>query len=241
MRCRRRRSWRRSFARAGEQGLKPAMRPTKAAAWFILLVLGGMCAFAGSARAADEEARVLILNGTDPYLPAYLEIDSAMRASLAQEEATAHRLLFRAARCAALPGRGVRTRVDRPSRQEVRGTSVRRDRCDQRTRIGVLQSARRGALAGRATRVLGLAWGGIGIVGTATWREGGRHATGSCGDDRRSPAACGPMRGALSSSPVRRISTGETSNWCGSRSRSVPDRLPFEFLVGLPVPDLVAD
>ncbi len=35
------------------------------------------------ARGADE-ARVLILNGLDPYLPAYLAIDSAMRASLAK-------------------------------------------------------------------------------------------------------------------------------------------------------------
>lgn len=35
--------------------------------------------------AADREANVLILNGTDPYLPAYLDIDSAMRASLANQ------------------------------------------------------------------------------------------------------------------------------------------------------------
>jgi signal transduction histidine kinase len=37
------------------------------------------------ARAAEEEARGLILNGLDPYLPAYLAIDGAMRASLADE------------------------------------------------------------------------------------------------------------------------------------------------------------
>jgi hypothetical protein len=37
------------------------------------------------ARSAEEEARVLILNGLDPYLPAYLAIDGAMRASLANE------------------------------------------------------------------------------------------------------------------------------------------------------------
>ncbi len=34
---------------------------------------------------AEEEARVLILNGLDPYLPAYMAIDGAMRASLAKE------------------------------------------------------------------------------------------------------------------------------------------------------------
>ena len=60
------------------------MRHAKAAAWFVVLML---CSIAASARAADQEARVLILNGTDPYLPAYLEIDRAMRESLAQEDA----------------------------------------------------------------------------------------------------------------------------------------------------------
>ena len=42
--------------------------------------------------AAEEEARVLILNGVDPYLPAYLAIDSAMRESLANE--TTRRIVF---------------------------------------------------------------------------------------------------------------------------------------------------
>ena len=68
-----------------QQGCKPVMRRMTAAAWLLQVMLGGLCMTAGSAHAADEEARVLILNGTDPYLPAYLEIDSAMRASLAQE------------------------------------------------------------------------------------------------------------------------------------------------------------
>ena len=56
-----------------------------AAAWLLPVMLGGLYLTAGSARAAENEARVLILNGTDPYLPAYLEIDSAMRASLAKK------------------------------------------------------------------------------------------------------------------------------------------------------------
>jgi signal transduction histidine kinase len=43
------------------------------------------CMLAPPARAAEEESRVLILNGLDPYLPAYLAIDAAMRASLASE------------------------------------------------------------------------------------------------------------------------------------------------------------
>ena len=59
-------------------------RRISTATW-LLTVLLGLWMTAGSAQAADEEARVLILNGTDPYLPAYLAIDSAMRASLAEE------------------------------------------------------------------------------------------------------------------------------------------------------------
>src|SRR4030095_13813680 len=45
----------------------------------------GLCIVAAQAFAADEEAQVLILNGLDPYLPAYMAIDSAMRASLAKD------------------------------------------------------------------------------------------------------------------------------------------------------------
>jgi signal transduction histidine kinase len=40
---------------------------------------------AASSIAADREANVLILNGTDPYFPIYLDIDRAMRASLANQ------------------------------------------------------------------------------------------------------------------------------------------------------------
>ena len=44
-----------------------------------------LCWTAAPLHAAEEEARVLILNGVDPYLPAYLAIDGAMRESLAKE------------------------------------------------------------------------------------------------------------------------------------------------------------
>jgi signal transduction histidine kinase len=50
-----------------------------------LSVIAGLCIAAAPAYAAEEEARVLILNALDPYLPAYLAIDTAMRASLAEE------------------------------------------------------------------------------------------------------------------------------------------------------------
>ncbi len=40
---------------------------------------------AASSIAAGREANVLILNGTDPYFPIYLDIDRAMRASLANQ------------------------------------------------------------------------------------------------------------------------------------------------------------
>jgi signal transduction histidine kinase len=55
------------------------------------MILGLFCA-AAPASAAEEEARVLILNGIDPNLPAYLAVESAMRASLASQ--TAPRIIF---------------------------------------------------------------------------------------------------------------------------------------------------
>ncbi len=55
-------------------------------------VLAGVCIAAAPAYSAEDEARVLILNALDPYLPAYQTIDSAMRASLAEE--TARRIVL---------------------------------------------------------------------------------------------------------------------------------------------------
>ena len=58
----------------------------------MLSMIAGLCIAAAPAYAAEEEARVLILNALDPYLPAYLAIDAAMRASLAKE--TARRIVL---------------------------------------------------------------------------------------------------------------------------------------------------
>ena len=48
-------------------------------------MIGVWCVAVLPVHAADDDARVLILNGLDPYLPAYLAIDNAMRTSLAKE------------------------------------------------------------------------------------------------------------------------------------------------------------
>ena len=53
-------------------------------AW-LQVMLVGLCVTAVPLHAAEKEARVLILNALDPYLPAYQAIDSAMRAGLAAE------------------------------------------------------------------------------------------------------------------------------------------------------------
>jgi signal transduction histidine kinase len=58
----------------------------------LLAVIAALSIAAAPAHAAEEEARVLILNGVDPYLPAYLLIDGAMRANLAKE--SARRIVF---------------------------------------------------------------------------------------------------------------------------------------------------
>jgi len=51
-----------------------------------------LCSFAVPLRAAEEEARVLMLYGLDPYLPPMLAMDKAMRANLASE--TDRRITF---------------------------------------------------------------------------------------------------------------------------------------------------
>jgi signal transduction histidine kinase len=58
----------------------------------LLAAIAGLLVAAAPSRAAGDEARVLILNGVDPYLPAYLLIDGAMRANLAKE--SARRIVF---------------------------------------------------------------------------------------------------------------------------------------------------
>jgi DNA-binding NarL/FixJ family response regulator len=70
----------------GQLEVRAAMKWRQAVA-AVLLVTLGLCITMAPAYASDEEARVLILNGIDPYLPAYLAIDGAMRASLAAQAA----------------------------------------------------------------------------------------------------------------------------------------------------------
>jgi len=57
----------------------------KSVATGILGLITCVCVMADRAHVAEEDARVLIFNGMDPYLPAYLAVDNAMRASLADE------------------------------------------------------------------------------------------------------------------------------------------------------------
>lgn len=69
--------------------MHPLMKWRQAAAWTLI---AGLCIAAAAAYGAEETERVLILNALDPYGPAYLQIDAAMRASFA--EATARRIVL---------------------------------------------------------------------------------------------------------------------------------------------------
>lgn len=60
-------------------------RAGRGAARLLAGLIVGACIVGAPASAAEEPARVLILNALDPYLPAYLAIDGAMRANLASE------------------------------------------------------------------------------------------------------------------------------------------------------------
>ena len=51
----------------------------------LVFVVAALCVVATPPRAADRETRVLVLNGTDPYLPAFRVINSSMRETLAKD------------------------------------------------------------------------------------------------------------------------------------------------------------
>ena len=51
----------------------------------LLIMTVALAVLASPVRAAEPETRVLILNAVDPYLPAYLVIDAAMRETLAKD------------------------------------------------------------------------------------------------------------------------------------------------------------
>ncbi len=54
-------------------------------ATWLLATIVQLSLVAAPSVAAEREAHVLILNGADAYFPAYLAIDGAMRASLANQ------------------------------------------------------------------------------------------------------------------------------------------------------------
>ncbi|HEY2462658.1 MAG TPA: HAMP domain-containing sensor histidine kinase [Steroidobacteraceae bacterium] len=62
------------------------MKRVFVATWLLASIVAP-CLAAAPASSGDREVHVLILNGTDPYQPEYLAIDSAMRASLANHGA----------------------------------------------------------------------------------------------------------------------------------------------------------
>ena len=66
----------------------PHASKKRASRWLqALMTLLLLCCAAAPACAADDEARVLMLYGLDPYLPPMLAMDKAMRASLASDAA----------------------------------------------------------------------------------------------------------------------------------------------------------
>lgn len=62
------------------------MKRVFVATWLLASIVR-LCLAGAPANGGDRETHVLILNGTDPYLPQYLAVDSAMRASLANHGA----------------------------------------------------------------------------------------------------------------------------------------------------------
>ena len=180
---------------------------------------------ARSAHAADEEARVLILNGTDPYLPAYLEIDSAMRASLAEE--SPRRVVYFSE---PLDAQRFQVEAYEPELVALLARKYAGLRFDVVVAISerALQFFNRyGAQLWPGARLVFSGWPGEAFESAGLPPDAGPSLR-NCQWRRpsHSRAACSPVRGAFSSSPVRRISTGEAGSRPERCSRKRPMASP---------------
>ncbi len=199
-----------------------------------------LCWIAVPLHAAEEEARVLILNGVDPYLPAYLAIDSAMRESLANE--TARRIVFFSEPLDAqrFPVEALESEFLALLTKKYSAMHIDVVVAISLTALRILQAARRATLAWRPTCVSGLPGGGHRTRGATTERNRRRGAQ-RRGWNHRSRAAfaarCAPRRRGL-----RCVGPGQESRAAGAngavdegrtRTRGVPFR-PAVARIGRP-------
>ena len=202
-------------------------------------MLVGLCMFAGSAQAAEEEARVLILNGTDPYLPAYLEIDSAMRASLAEK--TGRRVVYFSE-----PLDAQRFKVEAFESELIalltkKYSGLRFDVIVAISRRALEFYNRHGADLWPGARLVYSGWPGEALE-SSELPPGARAVV-----TRQEVVETITLARRLRPD-ARRILIISGASDLDRRNEQlvreslakVPDRLPVEFLVGLPVPDLAA-
>ncbi len=215
------------------------IRRMAAAAWLLQIMLCGLCITARSAHAADEEARVLILNGTDPYLPAYLEIDSAMRASLAEE--SPRRVVYFSE---PLDAQRFQVEAYEPELVALLARKYAGLRFDVVVAISerALQFFNRyGAQLWPGARLVFSGWPGEAFESAGLPPDAGAVVT-------QLPMAETIALARRLQPSARRIlvisGTSDLDRRSGQQAREMlaeaPDGLPFEFLIGLPVPELVS-
>ncbi len=191
------------------------------------------------AHAAEEEARVVILNGTDPYLPAYLEIDAAMRAALAQEVAR-HIVLF----SQPLDAQRFRTEAFEPELTAYFAKKYKDLRID--VVVAVSQSAleffrRHGADIWPGARVVFSGWPGEmfeseGLPADARAVVTSLDFSGTIDLARRLQPDARRIVVVSGASELDHISA-QQARQALSNMTGVP---PAEFLIGLPLPELVS-
>ena len=194
---------------------------------------------AGSAQAAEEEARILILNGTDPYLPAYLEIDSAMRANLAQE--TGRRIVYFSE-----PLDAQRFQVEAFEPELIALLAKKYAGVKFDVVVAISQRAlaffnRYGAQVWPGARLVFSGWPGE-ILESAELPPDARAVV-----TRQEMAETISLARRLQPNARRIFVISGASDldkrneqWARELLAKVPDGLPFEFLIGLPLPDLTS-
>ena len=171
-------------------------------------------------------ACVLILNGSDPYLPAYLAIDSAMRASLANETARRIVLFSESLDAQRFPVEALEPEYLALLTKKY--SALRIDVVVTVTQPALEFFKRHGERLWPAARVVyeGFVGEDVGSAGAASKRHRRRGVTGRARDDRCRPAHAA-RRASHRGDRACRTWTNDTSDWRDRCSRQQPTRCPW--------------
>ena len=115
----------------------------------LFIAAAALCVVAMPLPAAERETRVLILNGTDPTLPAFLLHDAAMREGLAKSAANRFQFFSEALDAHKIRLRQLRAGFFVPAAQQIQRRDLRRGRSGIGTSAQFRTQAQERIMAGR--------------------------------------------------------------------------------------------